>query len=86
MTNPFAAAVQRALPTSNDGPTDYELAVLRGLQSKPVYPGYLEDRTVFTPKGPIVVPDPRIAQTARRRAKNRVARRSRRINRLRSHP
>lgn len=65
-------------------PTRYERAILLGLQDKPVYQGYADDQVIEHADGTLqVVPDPRIARTARRRAKNRVARHSRRINRLR---
>lgn len=48
-------------------PTEFERAVLNGLQSKHVYMGTVPDDVV-----------------ADRRRRNRVARRSRRINRIRS--
>lgn len=69
-------------------PTDYEKAILNGLQLKPrgaVYQGYWKTRVVTYVDGTtFVLPDPREAQTARRRARNRVARRSRRVNRIRA--
>ncbi|MDL9944210.1 hypothetical protein QSJ19_01155 [Gordonia sp. ABSL11-1] len=85
MTNPFAAAVERALPVAErTGPSSYELAVLRGLQILPtIYQGFGADQVITHRDGTVEhVPDPRIAQTERRRARNRMARRSRRINRL----
>lgn len=88
MNNPFAAAVERALPAADrTGPSSYELAILRGLQNLPtIYQGFGEDQLVTHRDGTVEhVPDPRIAQTERRRAKNRVARRSRRINRIRGN-
>ena len=56
-----------------------------------VYAGFKADhvlgrRPAFGPVAELparVVEDPRVGQTARRRAKNRVARKSRRVNRLR---
>ncbi|GAC71077.1 hypothetical protein [Gordonia soli] len=67
-------------------PTDYEVAILAGLQNKPhIYGGYGDDQFILRADGEAeFVPDPRIARTERRRAKNRVARASRRINRIRS--
>lgn len=88
MTNPFAAAVERALPSADrSGPSSYELALLRGLQNLPtIYPGFAPDQAITHRDGTVErVPDPRISQTERRRAKNRVARRSRRINRIRGN-
>ncbi|AZV00771.1 hypothetical protein SEA_KIKO_47 [Gordonia phage Kiko] len=87
--NPFADAIARAMAkTAPDGhrePTEFEKAVLVGLQSKPVYQGYTDDQVIIHSDGTeTVVPDPRIARTERRRAKNKVARKSRRINRIRS--
>lgn len=87
--NPFSEAIARAMAnTPSDGhrePTEFEKAVLHGLQFKPVYQGYAGDRVIAHPNGSeTVVPDPRIAQVERRRAKNRVARKSRRINRVRA--
>ncbi|QDH92490.1 hypothetical protein SEA_DMITRI_47 [Gordonia phage Dmitri] len=77
--NPFSEAIARAMAnTPSDGhrePTEFEKAVLHGLQFKPVYQGYVDDNGL---------PDPRIARTGRRRAKNRVGRKSRRINRIRA--
>lgn len=75
--------------------TSYEAAILHGMD-KPayipgkgyvvvqgVYQGYADDQVIIHADGTTeFVPDPRIARTARRRAKNRVARKSRRINRL----
>ncbi|QKY80045.1 hypothetical protein SEA_DOGGS_44 [Gordonia phage Doggs] len=50
-----------------------------------VYQGYANDRVIVHPDGSeTLVPDPRIAQVERRRAKNRVGRKSRRINRIRA--
>lgn len=68
-------------------PTGFELAVLNGLQRLPtVYAGYSDDQVIVHPDGSTeVVPDPRIARTARRRARNKHARKSRRINRIRIH-
>ncbi|QCG77638.1 hypothetical protein HOV42_gp55 [Gordonia phage Fairfaxidum] len=77
--------------------TPYEEAVLHGM-TKPayipgrgycmvqgVYQGYADDQVVTHRDGTTeVVPDPRIARTERRRAKNRVARKSRRVNRIRA--
>ena len=88
MQNPFTAAVMQAMAdTPSDGhrePTEFEKAVLNGLQRKHVYQGYGADRVVVHPDGTTeLVPDPRIAATARRRARNKQARRSRRINRIR---
>ncbi|QZD97569.1 hypothetical protein SEA_LONELYBOI_51 [Gordonia phage LonelyBoi] len=66
-------------------PTTFEKAVLLGLQSKPVYLGYADDQVIVRPDGSTeFIPDPRIARTERRRAKNRVGRKSRRINRIRA--
>ncbi|MGK9270459.1 hypothetical protein KXR83_05595 [Williamsia muralis] len=73
-------------------PSPYEVAIFRALQEQPVYLGYGAD-TVHLPRaphGPGEVgrleghsqPDPRIARVQQRREKNRVARRSRRVNRL----
>lgn len=87
MRNPFSDAVARAMAnTPSDGhdePTEFEKAVLLGLQKLPhVYQGYAADRVIMHADGTNeFVPDPRIARTAHRRAKNRVARKSRRINR-----
>ncbi|NDK91430.1 hypothetical protein GYA93_17865 [Gordonia desulfuricans] len=82
-------------------PTEFERAILHGLQRKPrgaVYQGYSKDRVVvetlhsttcsdqlgLAPRSvETVIPDPRRAQVDRRRAKNRVARKSRRINQIR---
>lgn len=75
--------------------TSYEAAILHGMD-KPaylpgrgyvvvqgVYQGYADDQVIIHADGSTeFVPDPRIARTVRRRAKNRVARKSRRINRL----
>lgn len=69
-------------------PTGFEKAVLQGLQLKPrgaVYQGYAEVRVITDADGfTTLLPDPREAATARRRARNRCARKSRRINRIRS--
>ncbi|WPH57931.1 hypothetical protein SEA_RAYTHEFIREFLY_54 [Gordonia phage RayTheFireFly] len=103
-SNPFSAAIARAMAnTPSDGhrePTEFEKAVLYGLQVKSgifqndvarvirqvpaeVYQGYAGDRVIVHPDGSeTLVPDPRIAQVERRRAKNRVGRKSRRINRI----
>lgn len=72
-------------------PTEYEKAVLNGLQGKQTYAGFGPDiiHLARAPHGPGEVgrlagysqPDPRIAQVDRRRAKNRMARKSRRANR-----
>ncbi|UVK58993.1 hypothetical protein SEA_KAPPAFARMDELTA_55 [Gordonia phage KappaFarmDelta] len=77
--------------------TPYEEAILHGM-TKPayfpgrgyfmvqgVYQGYADDRVIVHPNGDTeVIPDPRIARTELRRAKNRVGRKSRRINRIRA--
>lgn len=87
--NPFSEAIARAMAdTPSDGhrePTEFEKAVLHGLQFKPVYQGFAGDRVITHRDGTTeVVPDPRIAHTERRRAKNRVGRKSRRMNRIRA--
>lgn len=76
-------------------PTEYEVAIFKGLQAKPMYLGYGSDiiHLPRPPHGPGQVgrvegyqqPDPRIAEVERRRAKNRVARKSRRVNRIASN-
>ncbi|QDF17151.1 hypothetical protein JZX82_gp56 [Gordonia phage William] len=77
--------------------TPYEEAILHGM-TKPayipgrgycmvqgVYQGYADDQMVTRRDGTIeFLPDPRIARTERRRAKNKVGRKSRRINRIRA--
>ncbi|UAJ16483.1 hypothetical protein PP504_gp52 [Gordonia phage Dolores] len=66
-------------------PTTFEKAVLLGLQNKPIYQGYADDQVIVRPDGSTdFIPDPRIARTERRRAKNRVGRKSRRTNRIRA--
>lgn len=87
--NPFTAAVQRATENMPDDghrePTEFEKAVLNGLQRKHVYQGYRADQHIVHPDGTTeIVPDPRIGQCARRRARNKTARRQRRINRVRA--
>lgn len=65
-------------------PTRFERGILLGLQRKHVYQGYADDQVIVRPDDTAdFVPDPRIAQTERRRAKNCAARKSRRINRIR---
>lgn len=72
--------------------TPYQRAVAIALGRKPIYQGYAAD-TVHLPRaphGPGEVgrleghsdPDPRMARVDRRRARNRVARKSRRTNRI----
>lgn len=72
--------------------TPYQRAIAVAVSRKPVYQGYATD-TVHLPRaphGPGGVgrleghrdPDPRMAQVDRRRARNRIARKSRRINRI----
>ncbi|QWY84323.1 hypothetical protein SEA_JALAMMAH_57 [Gordonia phage Jalammah] len=66
-------------------PTEFEKAVLRGLQFKPVYQGFADDQVIVRVDGTHeFVPDPRIARTERRRARNKAGRKSRRINRIRA--
>lgn len=61
----FAEFVESARNDPLREPTEFEKAILMGLQSKPVYQGTVE------PEG-----------VARRRRRNKQARKSRRINRL----
>ncbi|AWN04163.1 hypothetical protein KNT89_gp50 [Gordonia phage Petra] len=77
--------------------TPYEEAILHGM-TKPayfpgrgyfmvqgVYQGYADDRVITHRDGTVeAIPDPRIARTERRRARNKAGRKSRRINRIRA--
>ncbi|QDP44176.1 hypothetical protein SEA_JUJU_60 [Gordonia phage JuJu] len=93
------ATEQPTVDTYRD-PTEFEKAVLNGLQRRhfqfqwgfggegsipQVYMGYTDDQVIVWADGTEeFIPDPRIARTERRRARNRAGRKSRRINRIRA--
>lgn len=81
ITAPFLSDEERAQVSKPGGlsagmrqTTEYELAILLGLQDKPVFPGVVAHETRGRHPSDVTV--------YRNRLRNRAARRSRRLNRL----